>query len=129
MRSECGKYWYGLNTKTNRAVKYHYHASQEHKSNLWFRIKHNWGYYWKFQAYLGTIEFIKGCKGFVAEYEKLLLNQPNHYYKGNIWISIDRNNESIKMGEGKLMEFPKWFRVVYLITIFVKKTWQTVIIS
>lgn len=96
-KTDCGKYWR--------------HPSQSNKMSLWFKIKHNWSYYWRYQAYKGTVNFVKGEEGLMMQELKLLEVNPNHYYKNNILTSIENHKKSIIFGNNKLNNYPIIFKL------------------
>ena len=106
--SDCGLYY------IHNGTKYWYTPNQHDYIVITLHsILSRFDVYNKFRAYKGVVDHFKGTKGMMAQAKKLLIINPNHYYRHNIETTITQYEQSIIEQQKKIDGYSKVFRLLY----------------
>jgi len=106
--SDCGLYY------IHKDSKYWYTPNQHDYIVITFHsIMRKFDFYNEFRAYMGSVDHLKNTKGMMEQAKKLLVVNPNHYYRNNIEDTIKNYEKNIKEQHNKINNYSKIFRLFY----------------
>lgn len=106
--SDCGLYY------LHNGAKYWHTPSQHDYIVVTFHsIMSIFDIYNKFRAYKGSVDHFKETKGMMEQAKKLLVVNPEHYYRVNIENTIRQYEENIISQQKKINNYSRIFWLLY----------------